>query len=150
MASGTTPLAVAFSAVCFLAGALFDRSRGPGPFFRCFFASSMRATPCTTGRKRLRRFTDCALLLLSLLRNSTLLEDYVVSMDGFGTALALAVGTGMDNFAVGAAYGCRGRRVLHVSNWLIAGSNAATTAGTMFVGAQILRIVSTETASNIG
>jgi putative Mn2+ efflux pump MntP len=56
----------------------------------------------------------------------------------------------MDNFAVGAAYGCRGRRVLHVSNWLIACSNAGTTWATMFVGAQILRIVSVEAASNIG
>jgi len=33
---------------------------------------------------------------------------------GFGTTLALAIGTGMDNFAVGASYGCRGRRVPHV------------------------------------
>ena len=71
-------------------------------------------------------------------------------MDGFGTTLALAIGTGMDNFAVGAAYGCRGRRVLHVSNWLIACSNAGTTLATMFVGAQFLRVVSVETASNVG
>ena len=75
---------------------------------------------------------------------------HVSSGDGFGSALALAVGTGMDNFAVGAAFGCRGRRVLTRSNALIAGSNAATTVLTMVLGSQLLLVLSEHAASNMG
>jgi hypothetical protein len=57
---------------------------------------------------------------------------------------------GMDNFAVGAAYGCRGRRVRHISNGIIALSNALTTLGTMLVGSQLLYHLSERTASNLG
>jgi len=113
----------AFSAVCFLAGAL-------------------------------HRDQHTVLIAINMHANATSLSDLLegnnVTMDGFSRALALAVGTGMDNFAVGAAYGCRGRRVERVSNLLIAGSNAATTLFTMLVGSQILRVLSVEAASQLG
>ena len=142
MSLGQWATVCAFSSVCFLAGML---SKGRHHALMVALSTHANATSL-----------------------SDLLEQNNVDIDGFSKALALAIGTGsfpasvpvvkatpllmapnsnpcillpcagMDNFAVGAAYGCRGRRVKHVSNLLIAGSNAATTLLTMLVGSQVL------------
>ena len=83
---GRALLVCSFSLACFLAGSQFARHRD---------------------ESILSGFLKDAFSVSEILLDG-------VNIDEFSTSLALAIGTGMDNFAVGAAYGCRGRRVPQV------------------------------------